>query len=65
MKKIRVHCYQKGTHIMLYEFGVEEPLNAAAVAPPTTQSLESEAKSNLTTEGLAFPPYADITFKID
>jgi hypothetical protein len=50
---------------MSSEFGVEEPLNAAAVAPPTTKSLESEAISNLTTEGLAFPPYADITFKID
>jgi hypothetical protein len=40
-------------------------MNDAAVRQPTSKELEDQAKTILTTEKLAFPPYADMTFKIE
>jgi hypothetical protein len=33
-------------------------------SPPPTETFVAEAKSNLTTEGLAFPPYEGIKFEV-
>ena len=48
-----------------YDFGVPETMNDSAVSQPTRKDLEDQAKTNLTTERLAFPPYAGITFEIE
>jgi hypothetical protein len=65
MRTIWVHCYREGVHLKSYDLGVGETLNDAAVRQPTTQELEGHAKNNLTNEGLAFPPYAGISFVIE
>lgn len=65
MRVIWVHCYKEGAILKSYDFGVPETMNDAAVGQPTRQDLESQAKDNLTSESLAFPPYAGITFRIE
>src|SRR5262249_54898467 len=42
-----------------------ETMNDTAVRRPTRKELEDQARTDLTTEKLAFPPYAGITFKIE
>ena len=65
MRQILVHCFRGNTLLRSYEFGWPETMNDAAVSRPTTEHLEAEAKTNLTNEGLARPPYDGITFVID
>ena len=65
MKKVWVHCYQGTTLLRSYDFGVPVPADPRAFRLPTKEHLEAEAKTNLTTERLAFPPYTGITFRID
>ena len=65
MRKIMVHCYQGDTLLRSYDFGVAETANDAALRLPTREGLEAEAKTNLTNERLARPPYDGIKFKID
>jgi hypothetical protein len=65
MRTIWVHCYRDHTLLRSYDFGVPETLNDAAVRQPTSGELENQAKLNLTSEQLAFPPYAGITFEIE
>jgi hypothetical protein len=60
-----VHCYKGGTLLRSYDFPVPATLNDAAVQLPANASLEAQAKTNLTNEHLAWPPYAEITFKIE
>lgn len=40
-------------------------MSRAAVSQPTRKDLDDQAKNNLTTDGLGFPPYAGITFEIE
>jgi len=65
VRKIWVHCYQRASLLRSYDFGIAETLNDAALRLPTREDLETEAKTNLTNEGLAWPPYDGIKFKID
>ena len=65
MRTVWVHRYRHGSLWRSYDFGVPETLNDTAVKQPTAQELEDQAKTILTTEKLAFPPYADMTFKIE
>jgi len=65
MRQILVHCFRGDTLLRSYEFGWPETLNDAAVSRPTRGRLEEDAKNNLTNEGLAWPPYDGIKFKID
>lgn len=64
MRTIWVRCYQGDALLRCYDFGIGETLNDAAVQPPTRESLEAQAKSNLATERLAFPPYDGITLEV-
>ncbi len=65
MRTVRVHCY-RGDHLLRsYDFGVPETLNDAAVQQPSREHFEGQAKTNLTSERLGFPPYAGISFKIE
>jgi hypothetical protein len=58
-----VDCFSVDTIIRTYEFGC--PVNAAGVASqPSNEDLISEAKSNLTCEKLAKPPYDGIKFVV-
>jgi hypothetical protein len=65
IKTVWVHCYQGITLLKSYDFGVPVPADERAFRLPTREHLEAEAKTNLTTEGLARPPYTGISFKID
>ena len=65
MYTVWVHCYRRGTHIRTYDFGVPIPLDASAYTPPAREQLEADAKTQLTDEGLAAPPYDGITFRIE
>jgi hypothetical protein len=40
-------------------------MNDAAVRQPTSKELKDQANTTLTTDKLAFPPYAGIKFKIE
>ena len=65
MRKIWVHCYQGDTLLMSYDFGVTETLDDATLRRPSRKDLEANVKTNLTNEGVAWPPYDGIEFKID
>jgi hypothetical protein len=65
MKKVRVHCYQGTTLLKSYDFGVPVPADPRAFRLPTKEYLEGQVKTFLTNDGLAFPPYTGITFRID
>jgi hypothetical protein len=62
MKKIVVDCRRNGGSIRVYDFGLPESLGLTT--PPSKQELIDQAKSNLTIERLAFPPWADIEFEV-
>jgi hypothetical protein len=62
MKKARVDCRRNGESIRTYDFGLPESLGLTV--PPSRQSLIDQAKDNLTTERLAFPPWEDIEFEV-
>ncbi len=65
MRQIVVRCFRGDAPVKSYEFGWPETLNDAAVSRPTREHLEAEAKTNLTNEGSARPPYDGITFEIE
>jgi len=62
MKNALVHCRRNGESIQTYEFGLPDTLGLRV--PPSEKELIDQAKSNLTTERLAFPPWADIEFEV-
>ena len=62
VKKILVDCRRNGESIRVYDFGW--PIGMVPGPPPDRNSLIDEAKSNLTTERLAFPPWEDIEFEV-
>jgi hypothetical protein len=62
MKNALVHCRRDGESIRIYEFGLSDTLGLTV--HPSEKELIDQAKSNLTTERLAFPPWADIEFEV-
>jgi hypothetical protein len=62
VKRVDVDCVRDGQIIASYDFGYGETLGPSA--RPDHRSLIEEAKSNLTSEDIAFPPYAGIEFKV-
>jgi hypothetical protein len=61
-KQVFVDCVRDGQVIASYDFGYAETLGPSM--PPSHQSLIAEAKSNLTSQAIAHPPYAEIEFKV-
>jgi len=57
-----IHCLRGGKLIKSYEMGYGETLRPSV--PPSDESFINEAKSALTTDGLARPPYAGIQFRV-
>jgi hypothetical protein len=62
MKKIFVDCFRAGEFVVSYDFGIPQPIMPGL--PPDVDQLIDEAKTNLSNDRLAFPPYEGITFKI-
>lgn len=60
---IFVDCSRDGKIIMTYDFLCPASLAAPPVLPPNDDFVK-QAKTNLTTERLAVPPYAGMTFRI-
>jgi hypothetical protein len=62
VKQVFVDCSRDGQVIASYEFGYGETQGPSP--PPNHQHLIAETKTNLTTQRIAFPPYARIGFKV-
>ena len=62
VQQVFVDCVRDGQVIASYDFGVPEAQLPSM--PPSNQSLISEAKTNLTNLGVAFPPYVGIEFNV-
>ncbi|WP_139347219.1 hypothetical protein [Herbaspirillum sp. VT-16-41] len=62
VQKVFVDCLKDGSRIATYEFGYGETLDKTP--PPHSSALIEEAKTSLTLERKAFPPYEGIEFKI-
>ena len=62
MKKIFVDCWRGGKLIASYEFGW--PIGLLPGAPPERNRLIDQAKSLLTSNRIASPPYDGITFGV-
>jgi len=62
MQNALVHCHRNGESIRIYEFGLPE--SCGLTVPPSEQTLIDQAKTNLTDERLAFPPWGDIEFTV-
>jgi hypothetical protein len=65
LQKVWVHCYRGGKRIASYDFGIEIPLDPRGAKPPSQPDFEKMAKDNLTSLGLARPPYMGISFKVE
>jgi hypothetical protein len=65
MKIVWVHCYREGSLLRSYDFGIPVPADPRALMLPSRDELEAQAKTHLTTERLAFPPYEGIRFEIE
>jgi hypothetical protein len=61
-KQVFVDCVREGQVIASYDFGYGETIGPSA--RPDHPSLIAEAKSNLTSQRIAHPPYAGIEFKV-
>jgi hypothetical protein len=57
-----INCRRAGKLIKSYEMGYGETLGPST--PPSDESFINEAKTALTNDGLARPPYADIQFEV-
>jgi hypothetical protein len=64
LKTYLVRCKLKGQLLAEYEFKVPVPMDSSKSRPPTREHLVSEAKTNLTNQGLATPPYEGIEFEV-
>jgi isopropylmalate/homocitrate/citramalate synthase len=62
MKKAFVDCRRNGQSIRVYDFGLPDTLGPTV--PPERKELIDQAKTALTNERLAFPPYDDIEFDV-
>jgi hypothetical protein len=66
MVKIVVNCIRvsDGTIIRSYDFPSPIPLDPRRTSPPADQELIDQAKTGLTNEGIAGPPYTGIKFVV-
>ncbi len=65
VRKVFVDCVKDGSLIATYPFSYDETLALLDKTPPPHSSgLIEGAKTNLTDERKAFPPYEGIEFKI-
>jgi hypothetical protein len=62
LKRVFVDCVRDGQVVASYDFGYAETQGPSM--PPNHQSLIAEAKTNLTNQAIAYPPYAGIEFKV-
>lgn len=62
VKQILVDCWHDDKLIRAYDFGAT--ISVAGPVMPPYEKLIGDAKTNLTNEGLAFPPYDGITFRV-
>jgi len=62
VRPIFVDCFRNGRLLVSYEFG--EPVGLIPGKPASDESLRDEAKSNLTSDRIALPPYDGFTFNI-
>jgi hypothetical protein len=62
LKRVFVDCVRDGQVIASYDFGYGETIGPSLL--PGHQSFIAEAKSNLTSEAIAYPPYAGVEFKV-
>jgi len=64
MKKIFVDCRRGAEILATYEFAWQPPLDARAATALEQDELIKQAKTNLTDERRAFPPYDGIAFDV-
>ena len=57
-----VNCRRDGKLLAAYQLGYAVTLGPSAL--PSRETFISEAKMNLTNQGLAFPPYTGIQFEV-
>ena len=62
-RTVFVDCMLDDNVIRTYDFLCPASLGAPPVLPPNDHFIQ-QAKSNLSTEGLAMPPYAAIKFVV-
>ena len=62
VKQVIVECKRGQEIIARYEIGV--PISIGPTVPPPDSEFVDHAKTNLTNQRLAFPPYTDITFNV-
>jgi len=62
LKRVFVDCVRDGRVIASYDFAYGETIGPSQ--PPGHQQFVAGAKENLTSLGVAFPPYAGIEFKV-
>lgn len=60
---IEVECLKHGVHLKTYLLGIGETLDGM-IQGPADEELRADAKTLLTTDRLAFPPYEGISFNI-
>jgi hypothetical protein len=65
MKTILVHCKRNGVRFKTYTLPYEEPHDRRTFHPTSRNQLEDQAKTYLTNDELASPPYTNISFDID
>jgi hypothetical protein len=67
MEKVWVHCFWEGkdTPFKSYDYGFELPLDPRGFQLPPKEYFEDQARTSLTNEGLARPPYKGIRFHVE
>jgi hypothetical protein len=63
-RNVWVHCYRGNELIASYHLYVPMPMDPSSVKLPSNESFIADAKMNLTTQGLARPPYDGIRFEV-
>jgi hypothetical protein len=62
VRRVIVNCYRRGKLIASYPLGHADTIGYSL--PPNRDQFIEEAKFNLSQEGLAQPPYAEIEFAV-
>jgi hypothetical protein len=62
MVEVLVHCHRNGVVLTSYTFQTTAP---STEHPLNHRELVDQAKANLATDNLAFPPWPDIVFEVE